>query len=137
MRRSSTLFFLLPAKGRIRGLTVTGVQTCALPICLDVKPPKTGCNDPLCPFHGHLSVRGRVFEGTVAGSRSPKTVSVERAYLQYHTKYSRYERRRSKTLAHNPPCISAAEGDKVTIAECRPLSKEVTFVVVEKTGGVA
>jgi small subunit ribosomal protein S17 len=78
-----------------------------------------------------------VFEGTVAGSRSPKTVSVERAYLHYYTKYSRYERRRSKTLAHNPPCISAAEGDKVTIAECRPLSKEVTFVVVEKSGAVA
>src|SRR5206468_2971246 len=68
---------------------------------LDVKPPKTGCNDPLCPFHGHLSVRGRVFQGTVAGSRSPKTVSVERAYLHYYTKYSRYERRRGKTLAHN------------------------------------
>lgn len=104
---------------------------------LDIKPPKTGCNDPLCPFHGHLSVRGRVFEGTVAGSRSPKTVSIERAYLHYHTKYSRYERRRSKTLAHNPPCIAATEGDKVTIAECRPLSKEVSFVVVEKTGGAA
>jgi len=28
-------------------------------------------------------------------------------------------------------------GDKVTIAECRPVSKEVSFVVVEKTGGPA
>src|SRR3989475_2287052 len=104
---------------------------------LNVKAAKTGWNDPLCAFHGHLSVRGRVFEGTVEGSRSPKTVSVERACLHYYTKDSRYEKRRSKSLAPNPPCISAAEGDKVTIAECRPLSKEVTFVVVEKTGGVA
>lgn len=104
-------------------------------IGLDVKPPKAGCSDPLCPFHGHLSVRGRVFEGTVAASRSPKTVSVERAYLHYYRKYNRYERRRSKTLAHNPPCIAATSGDKVTIAECRPLSKEVAFVVVEKMGG--
>ena len=106
-------------------------------IGLDVKPPKSGCNDPVCPFHGALGVRGRVFEGTVAASRSPKTVSVERAFLHYDTKYNRYERRRSRTLAHNPPCIAAAEGDKVTIAECRPLSKEVAFVVVEKTGSVA
>ncbi len=80
-------------------------------------------------------MRGRVFEGTVAASRSPKTVSVERAYLHFYTKYNRYERRRSKTLAHNPPCIAATSGDKVTIAECRPLSKEVAFVVVEKAGG--
>jgi len=103
-------------------------------IGLDVKPPKAGCNDLLCPFHGKVAVRGRIFEGTVASSRTPKTVSVERDYLHYHTKYNRYERRRSRMLAHNPPCIAAATGDKVTIAECRPLSKEVNFVVVEKLG---
>ncbi len=106
-------------------------------IGLDVKPPKAGCNDPLCPFHGKLSVRGRVFEGIVATSRSPKTVSIERAYLHYYPKYNRYERRTSRILAHNPPCIVAVAGDKVTIAECRPVSKEVSFVVVEKTGGPA
>ncbi len=103
-------------------------------IGLDVKAPKAGCNDPLCPFHGSLGVRGRVFEGTVAASRSPKTVSVQRAYLHFDNKYNRYERRRSRTLAHNPPCIAAANGDKVVFAECRPLSKEVSFVVVEKRG---
>ena len=103
-------------------------------IGLGLKPPKSGCNDPVCPYHGQLSVRGRIFEGVVAAARSPKTVSVERAYLHYYPKYSRYERRRGKTLAHNPPCIAAALGDKVTIAECRPLSKEVNFVVVDKTG---
>ena len=102
-------------------------------IGLGVKPPRSGCNDPLCPFHGSLSVRGRTFQGTVAAARSPKTVSVERAYLHYYPKYSRYERRRGKTLAHNPPCIAATLRDKVIIAECRPLSKEVNFVVVDKT----
>ena len=102
---------------------------------LGIKPPKSGCNDPVCPFHGQLSVRGRVFEGTVATSKSPKTVSVERDYLHFYPKYSRYERRSSKTLAHNPPCIAAVAGDRVTIAECRPLSKEVTFVVVDRKGG--
>jgi small subunit ribosomal protein S17 len=106
-------------------------------IGLDVKPPRAGCNDLLCPFHGRVSIRGRVFRGTVAGSRSPKTVSIERAYLHYHPKYDRYERRTSRMLAHNPPCIGAVEGDRVTIAECRPISKEVNFVVVEREGGAA
>ncbi|MCK4969892.1 MAG: 30S ribosomal protein S17, partial [Thermoplasmata archaeon] len=36
-----------------------------------------------------------------------------------------------KYSAHNPPCLSAKEGDNVTIAECRPLSKTVNFVVVK------
>ncbi len=104
-------------------------------IGLDVKPPKAGCNDSLCPFHGKLAVRGRVFEGTVAASRSLRTVSVERAYLHYYLKYNRYERRTSRLLAHNPSCVAAVAGDKVTIAECRPLSKEVSFVVVERREG--
>ncbi len=103
-------------------------------IGLNVKPPKSGCNDPSCPFQGRLAVRGRVFEGTVATSRSPRTVSVERAYLHFYPKYNRYERRRSKTLAHNPPCMAATIGDHVTIAECRPLSKEVSFVVIDRKG---
>src|SRR5438128_1078840 len=81
-----------------------------------------------------LVERERVYEGTVSTSKSQKTVSVERAYLHYYPKYSRYERRRSKTLAHNPPCIAATTGDRVTIAECRPLSKEVSFVVIDRKG---
>ena len=106
-------------------------------IGLEVKAPQASCNDVLCPFHGKLPVRGRVFHGIVSGSRSPRTVAVERAYLHYHPKYNRYERRTSRTLAHNPSCISAVDGDKITIAECRPISKEVCFVVVEKTVSAA
>ncbi len=104
-------------------------------IGIEVKPPRAGCNDTLCPFHGKVSVRGRIFNGTVSTAKAPRTVSVERDYLHYHPKYNRYERRRSKLLAHNPPCIAAVAGDKVTIAECRPMSKEVNFVIVERMGG--
>ena len=104
-------------------------------IGLDIKPPRTGCNDSMCPFHGKLSIRGRMFEGAVQASRSAKTVSIERAYLHYHSKYNRYERRTSRVLAYNHPCIAASADDKVTIAECRPISKEVNFVVVGRTGG--
>jgi small subunit ribosomal protein S17 len=77
-------------------------------------------------------VRGRVFEGTVVTAKMDKTVVVEREYLQFSPKYVRYERRRGHIPSHNPPCIGAKEGDRVKIAECRPISKTVSFVVVEK-----
>ena len=40
-------------------------------------------------------------------------------------------KKRSKLHAHNPPCIDAKPGDIVTIAECRPISKTKSFVIVE------
>ncbi|MBS7632477.1 30S ribosomal protein S17 [Candidatus Bathyarchaeota archaeon] len=96
------------------------------------KKPKKTCSDRNCPFHGELPVRGRVLDGIVASSKMDKTVVVERDYLQYVPKFMRYERRRSRIPSHNPPCIDAKEGDRVRIAECRPISKTVSFVVMEK-----
>ena len=96
------------------------------------KKPKKSCNDQNCPFHGSLSLRGRVFEGVVATSKMEKTVIVKREYLQFSPKFVRYEKRRGHIPSHNPPCINAKEGQRVKIAECRPISKTVSFVVVEK-----
>lgn len=98
------------------------------------KQPKKTCNDPKCPFHGSLSVRGRVLEGVVHSAKMEKTVIVDREYMQFSPKFVRYERRHGHIPSHNPPCIDAKEGDRVKIAECRPLSKTVSFVVVEKIG---
>ncbi len=99
---------------------------------LTFKKPKKTCDDLNCPFHGELSVRGRVLEGTVVSAKMDKTVIVERDYLSYISKFKRYERRRSRIPSHKPPCIDLKEGDRVTIAESRPISKTVVFVVVEK-----
>ena len=99
---------------------------------LSLKEPKRTCDDRNCPFHGTLKVRGRVLEGTVISAKMDKTVIVKRDYLFYVPKFKRYERRRSHIPAHNPPCLNAKEGDVVKIAECRPISKTVSFVVVEK-----
>lgn len=101
-------------------------------IGLRVKGPRKSCDDEFCPFHGKLGVRRRTLTGTVASSKMNGTVTIERDYLHYIPKYLRHERRRSRVMAHSPPCLEVKEGDKVTIAECRPLSKEVSFVVVEK-----
>lgn len=99
---------------------------------LTFKKPKKTCDDINCPFHGELSVRGRVLEGVVISAKMDKTVVVERDYLLYIRKFKRYERRRSRISSHNPPCIDVKEGDRVIIAESRPISKTVGFVVVEK-----
>ena len=100
-------------------------------IGLDVQAPKQECQDVNCPFHGTLPVRGQVITGKVVSDRMMGTVVVERNYLHYIRKYKRYEKRSSKLHAHNPSCIQVKTGDMVKIAECRPLSKSTTFVVVE------
>ncbi|MEM3616426.1 MAG: 30S ribosomal protein S17 [Candidatus Bathyarchaeia archaeon] len=103
-------------------------------MAITLKKPKKTCNDRNCPFHGSLPIRGRVLEGVVVSAKMDKTVIVRHDYLKYVPKFMRYERRRSRIPSHNPPCIDAKEGDRVVIAECRPISKTVSFVVVEKKG---
>jgi small subunit ribosomal protein S17 len=99
---------------------------------IDVIPPQTECDDRFCPYHGNLAVRGRVLDGTVVSDRMEKTVIIRRNYNKYVPKYKRFERRHSRIAAHSPPCIGAVIGDKVRLMECRPLSKSVSFVVIEK-----
>jgi len=99
---------------------------------LTAKRPKKTCNDINCPFHGTLSLRGHSLEGIVVSDKMEKTIIVRRDYLNYVPKYKRYERRRSNVAAHSPPCLEIKTGDKVKLAECRPISKTVSFVVIEK-----
>jgi len=100
-------------------------------IGLDVEPPKSTCEDNHCPFHGQLSVRGMVMSGTVVSAKMQSTVVVRREYMRYIPKFERYQKRTSKYLAHAPPCLQTKPGDEVSIMECRPLSKRVSYVVIE------
>ena len=90
---------------------------------LNVQEPETTCDDPNCPFHGTLPVRGQVLEGVVVSS-----------YYKFIKKYERYEKRKSKINVHKPDCLHVNVGDSVKIAECRPLSKTKHFVLVEVKG---
>ncbi|MCD6383120.1 MAG: 30S ribosomal protein S17 [Thermoplasmata archaeon] len=99
-------------------------------IGVDVPPPDRECNDPNCPFHGTLSVRGQIIDAVVVSTKMQGTVVVQRERLHYIPKYERYEKRTSKYFAHWPPCIDLEVGDRVKIMECRPLSKHVSFVVI-------
>lgn len=97
-----------------------------------VKPPERACDDPCCPYHGTLSVRGKILEGLVVNLKMKKTATVLHEYIVYVRKYERYERRRKKIHAHLPPCIDVKVGDRVIMGECRPLAKTVAFVVLGK-----
>ena len=107
-------------------------QPTARDIGVDVKAPERSCNDPRCPFHGTLPVRGQKIEGVVSSTKMDKTIVVRRQYLNYVPKYERYEKRSGRYQAHRPPCIDLNVGDDVTIMECRPISKAVSFVVIER-----
>ncbi len=107
-------------------------QKTARDIGYDVKKPEKECDDPNCPFHGILPIRGKIIEGNVVSIKMARTVIVEKDYFHLIPKYERYERRHSRIAAHNPECINVKKGDKVKIAECRPLSKTKNFVVIEK-----
>ena len=107
-----------------------------------LKPPETVCDDKKCPWHGKVRVRGTLLVGKVIKARMQRTAVVEIEYLVWIPKYMRYERRRSRIHAHNPPCINAKEGDIVLIGETRPLAKSVAFAILgvlkragEKSGG--
>jgi len=103
-------------------------------IGIDVAPPAAECSDVNCPFHGTLPVRGQMIEGTVVSIKMDKTAVVEKKYLKYQKKYERYEKRTSKYSAHAPECLGLKVGDHVKMIECRPLSKTVSFVIVERKG---
>lgn len=103
-------------------------------IGIDVQEPKEKCDDPNCPFHGTLAVRGQILEGIVTSDKAERTITVERSFYKFIRKYERYEKRKSKITAHKPDCIQLNVGDSVKIAECRPLSKTKHFVVVEVKG---
>ena len=90
------------------------------------------CKDRLCPKHGDrkLKMRGRIFEGAVIRKLHGRvTIQFER--MLKIPKYERYEKRKTKIHARLPDCMKddVAVGDLIQIAETRPISKMIHFVV--------
>ncbi len=71
----------------------------------------------------------RTVIGRVVSNKMDKTVSVAIERLIKHPVYGKYIRRTSKVMAHdaNNDCN---EGDRVAISECRPISKNKSWQVV-------
>ena len=64
----------------------------------------------------------RTIEGVVASDKGDKTIKVVVNYQTKHPKYGKFLKRRTVLHAHDER-NEAREGDRVQIAECRPLSK--------------
>ena len=102
-------------------------------IGLPVPEPKKKAdeNDKNNPFNGTLATRGKLFEGIVVSAKAKNTVVIKKESPVYFTKFKRYARGTSSIHAHVPSNLEVQEGDKVLAAECRPIAKSVSFVVVE------
>jgi len=72
----------------------------------------------------------RTITGRVVSDKMDKTVSVAVERLIKHPMYGKYIRRTSKVLAHDASNECKA-GDRVTIAECKPISKNKSWAVVD------
>merc|ERR1712210_299082 len=81
--------------------------------------------DKKCPFTGDVSIRGRVLTGVVKSTKMKNSLVLRIDYLHYIRKYQRYEKRHTNISAHVSPCFRVKEGDKVTVGQCRPLSKTI------------
>jgi len=94
---------------------------------------KMKCDDVKCHLHGSLKARGRIFEGTVI-KKFHKRVVIEFGRMIYVRKYERYAKAKTKIHAHLPSCMENQihVGDLIKVQECRPLSKIIHFVVINK-----
>lgn len=110
---------------------MTGKKKQGKGIGIIVKAPGKECNDRHCVFHGSLKIRGRQFTGFVRKAAAQKTAVVSWERLFKLPKYERYEKRRTIIRVHNPECINAKAGDRVSVVECRPISKTKHFVIIE------
>lgn len=78
-----------------------------------------------------IPTRGRVFEGTVV-KKFPKRVVVVFERTVFVPKYQGFYRKKTKLHARLPDNIEINVGDYIKIRECRPLSKIIHFIVIEK-----
>ena len=91
------------------------------------------CKDRDRPLHGNLKVRGRTFKGKII-KKFPRRIAIQFERMVYVRKYERYAKSKTKIHARLPKCMEdeIRVGDSVKVSECRPLSKIIHFVVVEK-----
>ena len=80
-----------------------------------------------------IGTRGRIFEGIVT-KKFPRRIVMEFERMVYVRKYERYAKLKTKIHARLPDFMEKdiKVGDLIRVHECRPLSKIIHFVVIEK-----
>ncbi len=69
-------------------------------------------------------------QGTVVSDKMDKTIVIEVQMRKLHPLYKKYVTRTKRVKAHDEN-NEAKMGDTVRVSECRPLSKEKHFRLVE------
>jgi small subunit ribosomal protein S17 len=75
----------------------------------------------------------RTLTGTVVSAKTAKTIAVEIERVLKHARYGKYIRRTTRLLAHDE-AGEAKEGDTVTIAPTRPVSRHKSWRLVAVVG---
>ncbi len=73
----------------------------------------------------------RVLSGVVISDKADKTITVRIERKVKHPLYGKVMKRATKVHAHDEN-NSASIGDVVTVKECRPISKNKTWVLVQE-----
>ena len=74
--------------------------------------------------------QSRILTGIVVSNKMDKTIVVLIERSLKHKLYGKYIKRSTKMQAHDPDNVCQI-GDKVRITECRPLSKNKSWNLVE------
>jgi small subunit ribosomal protein S17 len=77
------------------------------------------------------STNPRILTGIVTSDKANKTITVKIERKVKHPLYGKVMKRATKVHAHDEN-NSAAIGDQVTVKECRPISKNKTWVLIEE-----
>ena len=120
----------------IRGKSASGVARRVKSVGLGIKTPRDAKTldyvDMKCPFTGNVSIRGRILTGVVTKLKMNRSCTIRRDYLHYIKKYNRFEKRHKMLSAHVSPAFRDIKvGDLVTVGECRPIAKTITFNVIK------
>lgn len=78
-----------------------------------------------------VGTRGRIFEGVVK-KKFPTRIVIEFEKTAYVKKYESYYKKKTRLHARLPKEIDANVGDFIRVQECRPLSKIIHFIAIEK-----
>jgi small subunit ribosomal protein S17 len=78
----------------------------------------------------HVKSGKKEFIGTVKSNKMEKTIVVSIETLALHPLYKKYVKRSKKVKAHDEK-NEAKLGDRVRVIECRPISKEKSWKLVE------
>ena|SRR3989344_216049 len=78
-----------------------------------------------------VSTRGRIFKGVVT-KKFPTRIVVEFEKTDYIPKYERYYKKKTRIHAYLPKGANVEVGDYVKVQECRPLSKIIHSIFIEK-----